>query len=104
MLLHRLVVIRFQVVVVDLAIVKVVDPGAVVMILPQVMVMDLSIMDVMPGVKPGTSKMMVVWEMTGIVSGMIRPVIIAAASGQDKGNIQDQNALKDFHDVLQVPV
>jgi hypothetical protein len=51
--------IRLQVVVVNLAIVQMVYPRAIVMILPQAMMMDFSVMDVMPGVKPASIVQMI---------------------------------------------
>jgi hypothetical protein len=118
--------IRLQVVVVDLAIVKMVYPWAIVMILPQVMVVDFPVMDVMPGVEPGTPivQMLAVEEMPGVVTGMVRPAVIPSpgivtgmvrpavipfsvigATGKEEnaGN-QDQEAAKNSHDVHQVLV
>jgi hypothetical protein len=63
--------IGFQVVVVDGAIVRMVNPGAIVMILPQVMVMDFPVVDVMPRVKRGTVVQAVVEEKPLMESAMV---------------------------------
>lgn len=103
--------IGLEVVVVDLAITKVVYPWAIVMILAQVMVMDFPVMDVMPGVEPGTPivQRVVKWEMPGVIAWVVRapvksfPVIATTGKEENAGN-QDQEAAKNSHDVPQVLV
>jgi hypothetical protein len=95
--------IRLQVVVVDLAIVKMVYPRAIVMILPQAMMMDFSVMDVMPGVKPAPIVQMMAIEMPGIIT-RVRPAVIpfpviAATGKEENAGNQDQDAAKNSHDV-----
>jgi hypothetical protein len=95
--------IRLQVVVVNLAIVQMVYPRAIVMILPQAMMMDFSVMDVMPGVKPGSIVQMMVIEMPRIIT-RVRPAVIpfpviAATGKEENAGNQDQDAAKNSHDV-----
>ena len=88
---------------VDLAIVKIVNPGAVVMILPQVMMMDIPFMDVMPRVERGTVVQVVVEEKPLIESAMVGPTertvpIMDAAGKEESAGNHDQDTPKNSHD------
>jgi hypothetical protein len=100
--------IGLQIVLGDLAMVTMVQPGAMVMILPLAMMMYPPVMVIMAGVTRGTIvQMMVVEEMPVMVTRMARSAVmpfpvIADTGKEENAGHQDQEDAKISHDVLQV--
>jgi hypothetical protein len=90
--------IGLQVVMVDVAIVRMVHPGAVVMILPQVMMMDFPFVDVMPRAGRGTVVQVVVEEKPLMESALVGPAempfpIMGAAGKEESAGNHDQESV-----------